>query len=153
MGRILPIHRKRTMQGEFTMNTNNVMMTENDKRNVENTDLQKQIKKEKHKLDFIKDVDKLLKKYKLPKDYLYLAAKKSSLNTDRQLYMIEVETFNDSVYDGNVSLIVHGTEDEVKKQKDLLVEKLKEQYKDEPEMTFEDSYYNEVGLPLMLCEQ
>ena len=28
------------------MNTNNVMMTENDKRNVENTDLQKQIKKE-----------------------------------------------------------------------------------------------------------
>ena len=58
------------------------------------------------KLDFIKDVDKLLKKYKLPKDYLYLAAKKSSLNTDRQLYMIEVETFNDGVYDGNVSLIV-----------------------------------------------
>ena len=42
--------------------------------------------------------------------------------------MIEVETFNDGVYDGNVTLIVHGTEDEVKKQKDLLVEKLKEQY-------------------------
>lgn len=61
------------------MNTNNVMMTENDKRNVENTDLQKQIKKEKHKLDFIKDVDKLLKKYKLPKDYLYLAAKSQVL--------------------------------------------------------------------------
>ena len=135
------------------MSTNNVMMTENDKRNVGNTDLEKQIKEVKHKLDFIKDVDKLLKKYKLPKDYLYLAAKKSSLNTDRQLYMIEVETFNDGVYDGNVTLIVHGTEDEVKKQKDLLVEKLKEQYKDEPEMTFEDSYYNEVGLPLMLCEQ
>ena len=98
------------------MSTNNVMMTENDKRNVGNADLQKQIKEEKHKLDFIKDVDKLLKKYKLPKDYLYLAAKKSSLNTDRQLYMIEVETFNDGVYDGNVTLIVHGTEDEVKKQ-------------------------------------
>ena len=35
------------------MNTNNVKMTENDKRNVENTDLQKQIKKEKKMLDFI----------------------------------------------------------------------------------------------------
>lgn len=137
------------------MNTNNVMMTENDKRNVGNADLQiqKQIEEEKHKLNFIKDVDKLLKKYKLPKDYLYLAAKKSSLNTDRQLYMIEVETFNDGVYDGNVSLIVHGTENEVKKQQKLLIEKLKEQYKDEPEMTFEDSYYNEVGLPLMLCKR
>lgn len=135
------------------MSTNNVMMTKNDKRNVGNADLQKQIKEEKHKLDFIKDVDKLLKKYKLPKDYLYLAAKKSNLNTDRQLYMIEVETFNDGVYDGNVSLIVHGTEDEVKKQQKLLIEKLKEQYKDESEMTFEDSYYNEVGLPLMLCKR
>lgn len=135
------------------MSTNNVMMTENDKKTVENTALQKQIKEVKRKLDFVKDVDKLLKKYKLPKDYLYLAAKKSNLNTDRQLYMIEVETFNNGVYDGNVTLIVHGTEDEVKKQKDLLVEKLKEQYKDEPEMTFEDSYYNEVGLPLMLCER
>ena len=135
------------------MSTNNVMMTNNDKKTVENTALQKQIKEVKHKLDFVKDVDKLLKKYKLPKDYLYLAAKKSSLNTDRQLYMIEVETFNNGVYDGNVTLIVHGTEDEVKKQKDLLVEKLKEQYKDELEMTFEDSYYNEVGLPLMLCER
>ena len=103
------------------MSTNNVMMTENDKRNVGNASLQKQIKEEKHKLDFIKDVDKLLKKYKLPKDYLYLAAKKSSLNTDRQLYMIEVETFNNGVYDGNVTLIVHGTEDEVKKQKDLFL--------------------------------
>ena len=80
------------------MSTNNVMMTENDKRNARNTDLDKQIKEAKHKLDFIKDVDKLLKKYKLPKDYLYLVAKKSSLNTDRQLYMIEVETFNDGVY-------------------------------------------------------
>ena len=109
------------------MSTNNVMMTKNDKRNVGNADLQKQIKEEKHKLDFIKDVDKLLKKYKLPKYYLYLAAKKSNLNTDRQLYMIEVETFNDGVYDGNVSLIVHGTEDEVKKQQKLLIEKLKEQ--------------------------
>ena len=135
------------------MSTNNVMMTNNDKKTVENTELEKQIKEVKHKLDFVKDADKLLKKYKLPKDYLYLAAKKSSLNTDRQLYMIEVETFNDGVYDGNVTLIVHGTEDEVKKQKDLLVEKLKEQYKDDPEMTFEDSYYNEVGLPLMLCER
>ena len=135
------------------MSTNNVMMTNNDKKTVENTALQKQIKEVKRKLDFVKDVDKLLKKYKLPKDYLYLAAKRSSLNTDRQLYMIEVETFNDGVYDGNVTLIVHGTEDEVKKQKDLLVEKLKEQYKDEPEMTFEDSYYNEVGLPLMLCKR
>ena len=141
------------MQGEFTMSTNNVMMTENDKRNVGNADLQKQIKEEKHKLDFIKDVDKLLKKYKLPKDYLYLAAKKSSLNTDRQLYMIEIETFNDGVYDGNVTLSVHGTEDEVKKQQKLLIEKLKEHYKDEPEVTFEDSYYNEVGLPLMLCKR
>ena len=82
-----------------------------------------------------------------------MAAKKSSLNTDRQLYMIEVETFNDGVYDGNVTLIVHGTEDEVKKQQKLLIEKLKEHYKDEPEMTFKDSYYNEVGLPLMLSEQ
>ncbi len=135
------------------MSTNNLMMTNNDKKTVENTALQKQIKEVKHKLDFVKDVDKLLKKYKLPKDYLYLAAKKSSLNTDRQLYMIEVETFNNGVYDGNVTLIVHGTEDEVKKQKDLLVEKLKEQYKDELEMTFEDSYYNEVGLPLMLCQR
>ena len=135
------------------MSTNNVMMTNNDKKTVENTALQKQIKEVKRKPDFVKDVDKLLKKYKLPKDYLYLAAKRSSLNTDRQLYMIEVETFNDGVYDGNVTLIVHGTEDEVKKQKDLLVEKLKEQYKDEPEMTFEDSYYNEVGLPLMLCKR
>ena len=135
------------------MSTNNVMMTNNDKKTVENTALQKQIKEVKRKLAFVKDVDKLLKKYKLPKDYLYLAAKRSSLNTDRQLYMIEVETFNDGVYDGNVTLIVHGTEDEVKKQKDLLVEKLKEQYKDEPEMTFEDSYYNEVGLPLMLCKR
>lgn len=135
------------------MSTNNVMMTNNDKETVENTALQKQIKEVKHKLNFVKDVDKLLKKYKLPKDYLYLAAKKSTLNTDRQLYMIEVETFNDGVYDGNVTLIAHGTEDEVKKQKDMLVEKLKEQYKDEPEMTFEDSYYNEVGLPLMLCER
>ena len=34
-----------------------------------------------------------------------------------------------------------------------MIEKLKEHYKDEPEMTFEDSYYNEVGLPLMLSEQ
>lgn len=99
------------------MSTNNVMMAENDKGNVRNTDLEKQIKEVKRKLDFIKDVDKLLKKYKLPKDYLYLAAKKSSLNTDRQLYMIEVETFNDGVYDGNVTLIVHGTEDEVKNRK------------------------------------
>ena len=67
MGRILPIHRKRTMQGEFTMSTNNVMMTENDKRNVGNADLQKQIKEEKHKINFIKDVDKLLKKYNCQK--------------------------------------------------------------------------------------
>ena len=52
-----------------------------------------------------------------------------------------------------MTLIVHGTEDEVKKQQKLLVEKLKEQYKDETEMTFEDSYYNEVGLPLMLCKR
>ena len=106
------------------MSTNNVMMTENDKRNVGNADLQKQIKEVKRKLDFVKDVDKLLKKYKLPKDYLYLAAKKSSLNTDRQLYMIEVETFNDGVYDGNVTLIVHGTEDEVKKQKEQMPKKI-----------------------------
>lgn len=107
------------------MSTNNVMMTNNDKKTVENTALQKHIKEVKHKLDFIKDVDKLLKKYKLPKDYLYLAAKKSSLNADRQLYMIEVETFNDGVYDGNVTLIVHGTEDEVKKTERFISRKIK----------------------------
>lgn len=135
------------------MSTNNVMMTNNDKKTVENMALQKQIEEAKRKLKFVQDVDKLLKKYKFPKDYLYLAAKKSSMNTDRQLYMIEVETFNDGVYDGNVTLIVHGTEDEVKKQQELLIEKLKEGFKDEPEITFEGSYYNEVGLPLMLGEQ
>ena len=35
------------------MSTNNVMMTENDKRNVGNADLQKQIKEVKRKLDFV----------------------------------------------------------------------------------------------------
>ena len=42
---------------------------------------------------------------------------------------------------------------DIEKKYYSLVEKLKEQYKDEPEMTFEDSYYNEVGLPLMLCKR
>ena len=45
------------------MSTNNVMMTNNDKETVENTALQKQIKEVKHKLNFVKDVDKLLKKH------------------------------------------------------------------------------------------
>ena len=35
----------------------------------------------------------------------------------------------------------------------VITDYMKEHYKDEPEMTFEDSYYNEVGLPLMLSEQ
>ena len=135
------------------MSANNVMMTENDKKSVTKNNIQHQILKEKKKLDFVKDVDKLLEKYKFPKDYLYLAAKKSSINTDRKLYMIEVETFKNDVYDGNVTLIVHGTENEVKKQKDLLVEKLKEQYEDEVDISFGSSYYSEVGLPMMLCKQ
>lgn len=135
------------------MSTNNVMMTEDDKRNVENTDLQKKLAFEKRKAMFIRDVDKLLKKYDLPKDYIYLAGKRSKIDTDRQLYLIEVETFKDDIFDGNVTLVVHGTEDEVKKQKDLLVEKLEEQYEDEIDMSFGESFYSKIGLPMMLGEQ
>lgn len=131
---------------------NNVMMTQEDKKAVMGNTLQQQIAKAKKKLDFVKDVDRLLKKYKFPKDYLYLAAKKSSIDTDRKLYMIEVETFKNGKYDGNVTLIAHGTENEVKQQEDLLVEKLKEQYESDLEMNFGDSYYSEIGLPMMLGE-
>lgn len=131
---------------------NNVMMTEEDKKAIMGNTLQQQIAKEKKKLNFVKDVDKLLKKYKFPKDYLYLAAKKSTIDTDRKLYMIEVETFKNGKYDGNVTLIAHGTESEVKQQKDRLVEKLKEQYESDSEMSFGDSYYSEIGLPMMLGE-
>lgn len=81
------------------MSTNNVMMTENDKRNARNTDLEKQIKEEKHKLNFIKDVDKLLKKYKLPKDYLYaaLVATRQALRDGLRLFGGEVLVLHELV--------------------------------------------------------
>lgn len=129
---------------------NNVMMTEEDNKIVDAVKLKKQIAKEKKKQDFVNEVDKLLKKYNLPKDYLYLAAQRSSMNTDRKLYMMEVETFVDEEYDGNITLMVHGTSDEAEKYTKTFEETVKNEYKDYETMTLGDVYFTELGLPIML---
>lgn len=129
---------------------NNVMMTEEDKKIVDAVKLKKQIAEEKKKQDFVNEVDKLLKKYDLPKDYLYLAAQRSGMNTDRKLYMIEIETFVNEKYDGNITLMVHGTADEAEKFTKTFEEAIKNEYKNDETMTFGDVYFTELGLPLML---
>ena len=129
---------------------NNVMMTEEDNKIVDNVKLKKQIVKEKKKQDFVNEVDKLLKKYNLPKDYLYLAAQRSSMNMDRRLYVIEIETFVNEEYDGNITLMVHGTADEAEKFTKTFEEAVKNEYKNDETMTFGDVYFTELGLPLML---
>lgn len=130
--------------------TNNVVMTKDDQKIAVEMDLQNQIAKEEKKARFIKDVDKLLKKYNFPKDYLYLAAKKSARNKDRKLFTVEVETLKMGDYDGNVSILAHGTREEVEKLQVELKKKLEDQYADDKNIEFGDTYYSEVGLPLML---
>lgn len=130
--------------------TNNVVMTKDDKKIAVDMEFKNQLAKEEKKARFIKDVDKLLEKYHFSKDYLYLAAKKSSLNKDRMLFTVEVETLKMGDYDGNVSILAHGTREEVEKLQESLKKKLEDQYADDKDIEFGDSYVSEVELPLML---
>lgn len=132
--------------------TNNIVMTKDDKKIAADMEFKNQIAKEEKKAKFIKDVDKLLEKYNFSKDYLYLAAKKSSLNKDRKLFTVEVETLKMGGYDGNVSILAHGTREEAEKLKKALKQKLEYQYAADKDIEVGDSYVSEVGLPLMLWD-
>ena len=81
---------------------------------------------------------------------MYLAAQRFSMNMDRRLYVIEIETFVNEEYDGNITLMVHGTADEAEKFTKTFEEAVKNEYKNDETMTFGDVYFTELGLPLML---
>lgn len=118
----------------------NVEYTERDKKMQE---LAEFAKDQKRKSEFLEDVKALLKKYDYNKDYLNFAY--NHIESERGLYTIAVPSYKDGVYDGDISILVSGTKEEVEKFKTHFEEKVKSTYtEDDGEITFqEDSYYYE----------
>lgn len=134
------------------MNNNsksNVTYDENDKKKNE---LNEFIKEQETKSKFIADVKKLLKKYNYNKDYLTFAY--DHIECERGLYTISIPTYKNGIYDGDISILVSGTKEEIEKFKTLFYKKVKDQYeKDkESELTFPEESYHYKNKILSLHE-
>lgn len=104
----------------------------------------------KKQLNFENEISRILDEYKYDKNYLLLAFKNIKSGEGKQMYIVSAPTYQSGNFDGEVTITVSGTEEDVKKFLPIFKNKIKTSVCDEPGLTVKDPYYNQVGLPLPL---
>lgn len=108
-------------------------------------------KAKQQEVKFNMEISYTLDKYGYDKNHLLLSYK--NLNVETQLYVAVVPTYKNDVFDGEVTIVVSGTEREVKEFLPVFKTKIESEMCDEEGLSVGEPYYNEVGLPLSLSHK
>lgn len=108
-------------------------------------------KAKRQETNFNQEIAYALSEYGYDKNHLLLAYK--NLYVETQLYIAVVPTYKNDVFDGEVTIVVSGTEEEVKEFLPVFKNKIEAEMCDEEGLSVGEPYYNEVGLPLPLVHK